>query len=67
MSVKYIICRKLDGKITLCRRRPGREDNIKTGVQEVGGDLDWFHLGQDRDKWLVDLGGRIILKQACKK
>ena len=61
--------------------RPGREDNIKTGVQEVGGDLDWFHLGQDRDKWLnvvnaimkdqqkmigEETGGRLLLQTGAR-
>jgi hypothetical protein len=29
-----------------------REDNIKMGLQEVGGDYgDWMDLAQDRDSW----------------
>jgi hypothetical protein len=35
---------------SLARRR--WEDNIKTDLQEVGGDCgDWMELAQDRDRW----------------
>jgi hypothetical protein len=39
------------------RRRPlGRprrrwKDNIKMAIQEVGWDMDWIELAQDRDRW----------------
>jgi len=38
--------------------RPMRrwEDNIQIDIQEVGcggGGIDWFDLGQDRDRWRV--------------
>jgi hypothetical protein len=39
------------------RRRPlGRprhrwEDNIRMDLQEVGYDLNWIELAQDRDRW----------------
>ena len=31
-----------------------RDDNIKMDLQEVGwGDMDWFNLAQERDRWRV--------------
>ena len=39
------------GKDPLGRPRLRWEDNIKMGLQEVGGDGDWMELVQDRDRW----------------
>ena len=40
-----------EGKRTLGRTRHRWEDNIKTDVQEVGGDCgDWMELAQDRER-----------------
>jgi hypothetical protein len=42
----YIIVRQLG------RTRRRWEDNIKMGLQEVGGDCgDWMELAQDRERW----------------
>ena len=42
--------RVLEGKPEIPRRR--WEDNIKMGLQEVGGGCgDWMELAQDRDRW----------------
>jgi hypothetical protein len=42
---------KPKGKRPFGRPKHRWEDNIKTGVQEVGcGDMDWTELAQDRDK-----------------
>jgi hypothetical protein len=50
-------------------------------VQEVGGDLDWIHLAQDRDRWLnvvnaimsdqqkiidEETGGRLLLQSGAR-
>jgi len=43
---------KPDGKRPLGRPRGRCEDNIKTDLQEVGGDCgDWMELAQDRERW----------------
>jgi hypothetical protein len=46
--------RKLEGKRPLGRLRRRREDNIKMDLRERGWcNMDWIHLAQDRDQWLV--------------
>jgi len=41
-----------EGKRTLGRPRRRWGDNIKMGLQEVGGGCgDWVELAQDRDRW----------------
>jgi hypothetical protein len=43
---------KPEGKRPLGRPRHRWEDNIKTGLQEVGcGGMEWIELGQDRGRW----------------
>jgi hypothetical protein len=41
--------------VTVMRQlgRPRRrwEDNIKMDLQEVGWDMDWIEVAQDRDRW----------------
>ena len=45
-SVKYL------SKLAEWRPRSRWEDNIKMGLQEVGGGCeDWMELAQDRDRW----------------
>ena len=47
-----VLVGKPEGKRPL--GRPGRrwEDNIKMGLQEVGGSCgDWMEVAQDRDTW----------------
>ena len=50
--VHRVLVGKPEGKRPLGRPRPRWEDNIKMGLQEVGGDCeDWMELAQDRDRW----------------
>jgi hypothetical protein len=43
---------KSEGKRPLGRLRRRWEDNIKTGLREIGeGGMDWIDLAQDRDQW----------------
>jgi len=56
-GVRRLLVGKPEGKRPLGRPRRRWEDNIKVGLQEVGGDRgDWMELAQDRDRWraLVD-------------
>ena len=47
-----VLVGKPEGKRTLGRPRRRWEDNIKTGLQEVGGGCgDWMELAQVRDRW----------------
>ena len=47
-----ILVGKPEGKKPHERPRRRWEDNIKTGLQEVGYEgIDWFDLGQERDRW----------------
>jgi len=50
--VYRIMVGKPEGKRPLERPRRRWEDNIKMGLQEVGGDCeDRMELAQDRDRW----------------
>ena len=47
-----VLVGKPEGKKPLGRPRRRWEDNIKTGLQEVGcGGMDLFDLAEDRDRW----------------
>jgi hypothetical protein len=47
-----LLVRKPEGKGLLGRRRHRWVDNIRMGLGEVGwGDVDWFGLAQDRNRW----------------
>jgi hypothetical protein len=47
-----VLVGKPEGKRPLGRSRRRWEDNIKMGLQEVGGVYgDWMQLAQDRDRW----------------
>jgi hypothetical protein len=43
----------LSPKKPLGRPRRGWEDGIKMDLSEIGrgGDVEWIHLAQDRDRW----------------
>jgi hypothetical protein len=50
--VHRVLVGKPKGKRALGRHRRIWEDNIKMGLQEVGGGCgDWIELAQDRDRW----------------
>jgi hypothetical protein len=51
-GVHRLLVGKPEGKRPLGRPRRRWEDNIKMGVEEVGGGGgDWMELAQDRDRW----------------
>ena len=51
-GVHRVLVGKPEGKGPLRRPRCRWEDNIKMGLQEVGGGCgDWMELAQDRDRW----------------
>jgi len=51
-GVYWVLIGKPKGKRPLGRPRRRWEDNIKIGLQEVGGYCgDWMELAQDRDSW----------------
>jgi hypothetical protein len=48
----YILVGKPEWRRQLGRPRRRWEDNIKMNLGKIGfGDVDWIHLGQDRDRW----------------
>ena len=56
MGERRGVCRDLvgkpEGKRPSGRPRSRWENNIKMGLQEVGGGCgDWIELAQDRDRW----------------
>jgi hypothetical protein len=51
-GVHRVLVGKPEGKRPLVRPRRRWEDNIRMGLQEVGGDFgDWMELAQNRDRW----------------
>jgi hypothetical protein len=46
-----ILLGRPEGRRPLGRPRRRWEDNIKIDLQEVGWDIDWIELAQDRDRW----------------
>jgi hypothetical protein len=53
-SAYRTLVRKREGKRPLGRPRRKRENNIKMAVREIGWeDVDWVHLTQDWNQWLV--------------
>jgi len=42
-----------EGKTPPGRPRRTWEDNIKMNLQEVGWDMNWVQLAQDRDRWRI--------------
>ena len=56
-GVHRVLVGKPEGKRPLGRPRRRWEDNIKMGLQEVGGSCgDWMELAQDRDRWWALVG-----------
>jgi hypothetical protein len=50
-GVYRVLVGKPEGNRPLGRTRRRWEDNIKMKPQEVGWDMDWIDLAQDRDRW----------------
>jgi hypothetical protein len=46
-----ILVGRPEGRRPLGRHRRRGEDNIKTGLQEVGWGMNWIELARDRDRW----------------
>jgi hypothetical protein len=46
-----ILVGKPEGKRPLGRPRCRWVDNIKMDLREIGWDMDWIDLAQDRDQW----------------
>jgi hypothetical protein len=56
-GVHRVLVGKPEGKRPLGRPRRRWEDDIKMGLQEVGGGRgDWRELAQDRDRWRALVG-----------
>jgi hypothetical protein len=50
-NVQRILVWNPEGKSPLGITRRRREGNIKMNLQEVGWEMDWISLPQDRDRW----------------
>jgi hypothetical protein len=46
-----ILVGRPEGRRPLGRHRRRWEDNIKMCLQEVGWDMEWIELAQDRERW----------------
>jgi hypothetical protein len=49
-DIHTVLVGSYDGKGPLGRPRCRWEDNIKMDVQEVGWDMEWIDLAEDRDR-----------------
>jgi len=49
-SAYSVLVGKPEGKRLLERPKRGWDDNININVREVGWDMEWIDLAQDRDK-----------------
>jgi hypothetical protein len=45
------LVRKHDGKTSLGRRRCRWKHNVKMELREVGWDIDWIDLAEDKNRW----------------
>jgi hypothetical protein len=50
-SAYRVLTGKPEGRRPLGSPRLRWENEIKTGLREVGWGLDWIDLAQDRDRW----------------
>jgi len=51
-GIYRVLVGKAKGKRPFVRPRRKWEDNIRMGLQEVGGGgMDWIELAQDRESW----------------
>jgi hypothetical protein len=50
-SAYRILVGRPEGRRPLGRPRRRWEDNIKMDLQELGWEMDWIELAQDRDRW----------------
>jgi hypothetical protein len=66
-GVYRVLVGKLKGNMSVGRFRRRREDNIKTGIQEVGWGMDWIDLAQDKDRWwaLVNVAANLRVPQTA--
>ena len=56
-DVQSVLVGKPEGKRPLGRPRRRWKDNIKMGLQEIGGGRgNWMELAQDRDRWRALVG-----------
>jgi len=63
IGVYGVLVGKPEGKRLLGRSRSKWEDNIMMDLQEVGcGNMDWFELAQDRDRWRALLNALMKLR-----
>jgi hypothetical protein len=46
-----ILVRRPEGRRPLGRPRRRWNDNIKMDLKEMGWNMDWIELAQDRDRW----------------
>jgi hypothetical protein len=53
---------KPDGKKPLGRHRRRWEDNIKMDLREVGWEMGWIELAQDRDRWRAHVNAVMNLR-----
>jgi hypothetical protein len=57
-----LLIRKPERNRPLGRQRHGCVDDVKMGVGEIAwGDLDWFGLPQDREKWRALVNAAMVL------
>jgi hypothetical protein len=65
-STYRILKVKSEGKRPLGKPRSRWDDNIKMDLREIGWEVDWIHLAEDKDQWWTLVNTIMNFRVPCK-